>query len=97
MTGTEFVRLWETTPLLREYVIQQAQRYAGQYLDIEDGIQESWIRISQDPADRDIDYYKAEASKAIRNVYYRERRRLQRLPLIYAAVIRKPASAIYST
>ena len=78
MLGTEFVELFTTNKLLREYICRMARVHSNNATIQEDLIQEAWIRVSECPVGCDLGFYYCEAYRAIHACYCREWRSWKR-------------------
>ena len=74
MTGEDFISVWHNSEL-REYICMQARRHCRRNAEnYEDMVQEAWLRLSLEPGDCEIKYYKRMSYNAIRNQYNRSKK-----------------------
>lgn len=72
MTGEECVKLFHNLEL-RDYICRIATGRSKSQEELEDYVQECWLRIWKDGhGDKDIEYYKKLARKAVHAAYMRE-------------------------
>ena len=73
--GESLVRLWESNPGLRRYIVDTALRHGSRYLQPEDYVQSAWLRLAEAPYGKSLEWYKKQSQRAIQACYQRERRK----------------------
>jgi len=71
MTTEDFMSLWSDTEL-RQYLVNVSRAFTKNIDMQEDLLQESWLRISQQPAQKTCEYYKNQGFKGMNNAYQKE-------------------------
>jgi len=73
MTGEQLADLM-TNDYLKGSLARHARRYSKRVEDQEEYIQDAWIRISQQPGDKTLEYYEEQGRKAILASWQKARR-----------------------
>ncbi len=71
MTTEDFMHLWCDIEL-RQYLVNVSKAFTKNIETQEDLLQESWLRISQEPAQKTCEYYKNQGFKAMDNYNHKE-------------------------